>query len=249
MVKIKTEQEINIMRQAGKMLAEIFEIVAENIKVGQNAEHLESLVLEEITKIKALPSFLGYHGYKNATCISKNEEIVHGIPYAHKVLFPGDICGVDIGLQYQGFHVDAARTYMVEPVATEVQKLVKITEECFYQGLQEAQPGKRLGDVANALQTHAERHGFSVVKALCSHGIGQELHEEPLIPNYGAKGQGLKLKPGMTFALEPMINMGTDKILTLEDKWTIITADKKWSSHYENTICITENGPEILTKL
>lgn len=243
----KTSKELAIMRQAGRILAETFEVLAGEVKVGVSAAFLDRTAEECIRKHGAEPSFLGYSGYKYSTCISKNEEIVHGIPYKEKVLLPGDICGIDIGVCFQGYHADAARTFVMEPVDPLVEKLVTVTEEAFFIGIQEARPGKHMGDVSSAMQSHIERNNLTVVRDLYSHGIGRDLHEDPLIPNYGDAGKGILLHEGMTFAIEPMVNLGVSDILTLADKWTIITADKKWSAHYENTIAIMADGPEILT--
>ncbi|RAP31974.1 type I methionyl aminopeptidase [Candidatus Marinamargulisbacteria bacterium SCGC AG-439-L15] len=247
MITIKSKSDSQKMREGGKILAHTFEMIAKNIKVGVTAKELDRIAYETIVGKGAQPSFLGYSGYEYTTCISKNEEIVHGIPYENKELLPGDICCIDIGVYYKGFHVDAARPFLIEPVDDQVAHLAKVTEESFFLGIKEGVPGAHLGDISSAIQAHVEKNDLTVVKDLYSHGIGKELHEEPLIPNYGEKGKGVKLKPGMTFAIEPMVNLGVADILTLDDKWTIITADRKWSAHYENTVLITENGPEVLT--
>ncbi len=248
-ISIKTPQEIESMKKSGQILAKVFEVVEKQFKPGISAKEIDDLIHQEIIAHHATPSFLGYQGYKYSSCISKNEEVVHGIPYPDKRFMPGDIGSIDIGVYFEGFHSDAARTFWIDPIPKEVEKLIQITEESFYKAIEQAIPGNTIGDMAFALQTHAETHGFSVVRDLCSHGIGKKLHEDPLIPNYGTKGKGIKLKEGMTFAIEPMINMGTYHVLTLSDKWTIITADQKLSAHYENTICITKDGAEILTSI
>jgi methionyl aminopeptidase len=247
MIKIKTPQEIAAMREAGKILAHVFDVVGEHFKVGVNAGFLDDLIRETIRSFGAQPSFLGFSGYQYSSCISKNEEVVHGIPYPTKIMLPGDICSIDIGVHFNGFHADAARIYSLGPVSPEVQSLIDVTEECFFKAAEVAIEGNRMGDISHAIQAHAEKYGFSVVRDLYSHGIGRELHEEPLIPNYGKPNKGTVLKEGMTFAIEPMINMGSYDVLTLQDKWTIITCDKKWSAHYENTLCIGKTAPEILT--
>ncbi len=244
---LKTPQNLESMRQGGKILANVFDKVEISTRVGMNAFALDRLIFNEITALGAKPSFLGYRGYEHSSCISKNEEVVHGIPHESKVFYPGDIVSVDIGVFYQGFHVDAARTFMLEPVDSEVMTLVNVTRESFFKGIEFAIPGNRLGDISYAIQKHVEEAGFSIVRDLYSHGVGAQLHEEPLIPNYGKRGQGVTLKEGMTFAIEPMVNIGAFDILTLQDKWTIIAADRKWSAHYENTIFIGKDGPEILT--
>ena len=246
-IVLKSQEDLQKMRGGGKILAQVFSIVRDVLAVGMSAQALDATIYNTIIRLGAKPSFLGYRGYKYSSCISKNEEVVHGIPHASKIFYPGDICSVDIGVYFQGFHVDAARTYMLEVSDPLVSKLVRVTEESFFKAIAYAIPGGRLGDVSSALQAHVEAAGFSVVRDLYSHGVGKELHEDPLIPNYGKRGQGVLLKEGMTFAIEPMVNIGRFDVLTLEDKWTIIAADKKWSAHYENTIFIGADGPEILT--
>jgi len=246
-VSIKSPVEINMMKDSAKILVEIFSKLADQIKPGVSTKDLDDYIYKQIISQGASPSFLGYQGYKYSSCISKNEEVVHGLPLPTKLLMPGDICSIDIGVYYNGFHADAARIFYLEPIPLETQNLIRVTEECYFKAIEQAVPGNTIGDIAYALQSHAESHGFSVVRDLCSHGVGRELHEDPLIPNYGKKGKGLILKEGMTFAIEPMINLGTYKVLTLPDKWTIITADQKLSAHYENTMCITKHGAETLT--
>ena len=187
---------------------------------------------------------MGYQGYKHSTCISKNEEVVHGIPDETKILFDGDICSIDVGVFYKGFHVDAARVFIFGDIDNDAQHLVDVTTDSFYHAIEFLKPGARLGDMSHAMQTYIESHNLSVVRDLYSHGVGKQLHEDPLIPNYGKANTGITLKEGMVFAIEPMANLGTHEVLTLDDKWTIITADYKWSAHYENTVYITDNGPK-----
>ncbi|MDA1352991.1 MAG: type I methionyl aminopeptidase [bacterium] len=247
MIKLKSKSDIDKMREAGRILSATFEEMAKHMKVGANAAQIDDVAREFIRKHGAEPSFMGVPNYHWATCISVNEEIVHGIPYREKEFMPGDICCIDCGVYFKGFHADCARPFLIEPVAEEIKHLAKITEESFFKGAEQAIPGNKMGDVSNALQHHVESAGLTVVKDLYSHGIGENLHEDPLIPNYGKKGKGITLEAGFTFALEPMVNIGVADILTLDDKWTIITADKKWSAHYENTIAVLDDGPEILT--
>lgn len=247
MVKIKTRVEIEKMRDSGKILFDIFSELKEFVYVGISAFEIDQWIYNKIKSKNATPSFLGYSGYEYSSCISKNEEVVHGLPNKDKFFMDGDFCSVDIGVYFNGFHADAARIFKFGELSNNAEKLLKITEECFWECIKYAYPGNKLGDIQYALQNHAESSGYSVVKDLCSHGIGELLHEDPLIPNFGKKGKGITLKEGMTFALEPMINEGTEDVLTLSDKWTIITADQKLSGHYENTILITDNDPEILT--
>ena len=194
-----------------------------------------------------VPGFLGYQGYKYSSCISKNEEIVHGIPYPDKLFFDGDIVSIDIGVKYNGYYADAARTFLIGNVSEEAKFLAQVTQDSFFKGMADIKAGNHLGDISNAIQTHIESNGLTVVKDLYSHGVGQSLHEEPLIPNYGKKGVGMKLYEGMTMAIEPMVNLGVESIETLDDEWTIVTKDRKWSAHYENTVLITNEGVEILT--
>ena len=247
MIKYKNNSDLEGMTAAGKILGNVFKEIRTAIKVGVSCSYLDDMARRLIRDFGAEPGFLGYRGYKYSTCISKNEEVVHGIPYSDKILFPGDICSIDIGVKYKGYYADAARTFMVDQVDPLIHSLVTVTRDSFFEALKYAYPGNRIGDVSSALQTFVESNGFSVVRDLYSHGIGTDLHEDPLIPNFGVKGQGFKLKSGFSFALEPMVNVGTFEVLTLEDKWTIITADSRWSAHYENTVFITETGPLILT--
>ena len=246
-VRIKSKEEQDIMREGAAILKSVFEEIGKNIKVGTNAAFLDQIAYKTITKQGAKPSFLGYRGYKYTTCISKNEEIVHGIPYPDKEFFPGDIVSIDCGVFYKGFHTDCARTFCFDSLDEPVEHLVKVTEESFFKGIEGVGPGSKMGEISSGIQEHVESHDLTVVRDLYSHGIGKELHEDPLIPNYGNKHDGITLKPGMTFAIEPMVNLGTQEILTLDDKWTIITADYKWSAHYENTILVTEKSIEVLT--
>jgi len=246
-VPLKTYDELQIMREGGKILATIHEKIRDNICIGMSALQLDEMIYNWIISADAKPSFLGYSGFPNSACISKNEEIVHGIPTADKKFLPGDIVSVDVGVFYKGFHVDAARTWPIGSVDEEALKLIKVTEESFFRSVKEAVPGAHLGNIGHSLQTYVESQGLSVVRDLCSHGVGKKLHEEPMVPNYGRQGTGWRIKEGFTFALEPMVNIGTFKVLTLADKWTIITADKKWSAHYENTVHVGPDGPEILT--
>jgi len=247
MITLKTKSDIEKMREAGKILSRTFSILRKNVRAGISADKLNNLAHQAILDMGAQPSFLGYRGYKYATCISRNEEVVHGIPYTGKIFFPGDICSIDVGVYYKGFHVDAARTFIIEYANEEIVNLTQVTSQAFFQGVEQAVCGNKLGDISYAIQNYVESHGFSVVRDLYSHGIGRELHEEPLIPNYGKKNKGISLQIGMTFAIEPMVNIGTYQVLTLPDKWTIITADQKYSAHYENTVYIGEDGCEILT--
>jgi methionyl aminopeptidase len=248
MILIKTDEEIQKMRRAGVVLATVFSEILPLIKDGVRASDVDARAEAVILSFGCTPSFKSVKGYHHATCISKNEEVVHGIPYTTKLFLNGDIVSVDVGVCFEGYHADAARTVPVGDVSAEAKSLIDVTEASFFEASKHAVSGNKIGDVVSALQSYVEGFGFSVVRDLCSHGIGRSLHEEPLIPNYGKKGTGFKLLPGMAFALEPMVNLGRHDVLTLEDKWTIISADKKLSAHYENTLVISSSGPpEILT--
>ena len=247
MILLKTISDIKKMRLSGQILKQVHLAVSNAFQVGIAAQELDEIAFNKIKELGAIPSFLGYKGYKFTTCISKNEEVVHGLPLQDKIFLPGDICCVDIGVYYEGFHTDAARILHLDPISSEIQALIKVTTDSFYEGIKHAKPGNRLGEISHSIQSHVEQNGFSVVRDLFSHGIGKSLHEDPLIPNFGPRSNGPLLKEGMTFAIEPMVNIGTSHVLTLPDKWTIITRDKKFSAHYENTIYISNDGPEILT--
>lgn len=249
MIALKTEQELLIMSLGGQILAQVFDEIRNSMQIGVSAAFLDQLIDLKIREKGGQPSFLGYKGYKYSSCISLNEEVVHGIPYAEKILKASDVCSIDIGVYFDGYHVDAARTFIIDPIHPLAEKLVRVTEEAFYLGVAQIKPGNRFGDIAYAMQRHVEKNGFSMVRDLYSHGIGQDLHEEPLIPNYGHRKSGRILKEGMTFALEPMVNVGSFDVLTLPDKWTIICADRSLSAHYEDTIYVSRDGAKILTKL
>jgi len=240
-------KKINAMRHAGALLAQTFDSVSEAISEGMSAFSLDQHIREFIETNGAIPGFLNYQGYQYSSCISKNEEIVHGIPHPDKIFFDGDIVSVDIGIKYNGYYVDAARTFLIGDVSDELRHLTEVTQAAFFHCLVGIKAGSRLGDISNGIQSYVESNGLTVVKDLYSHGIGSNLHEDPLIPNYGKKGVGIKLYDGMTMAIEPMVNLGVAGIHTLDDKWTIVTEDRKWSAHYENTILIKDDGVEILT--
>lgn len=244
---MQQSKKVSSMRIAGKILASTFLHISEFIKEGASAYQIDQLAQSYIESQQAVPGFLGYQGYKYSTCISKNEEIVHGIPGSDKLFFDGDIVSIDIGVKYNGFYADAARTFLIGNVSEEAKFLAKVTEASFFESMKGVSDGSRLGDISNGIQSYVESHGLTIVRDLYSHGIGETLHEDPLIPNYGKKGAGLLLKEGMTFAIEPMVNLGLPGIETLADDWTIVTEDRKWSAHYENTILITRDGVEILT--
>lgn len=245
-IHIKSADEISLMREAAEILIEAHDLVAAHIKEGITTKELDTIAEKFIKSKDAYPSFLNYHGYPGSACISINDEVVHGIPGERK-LQEGDIVSVDLGVYYKGYHSDAARTYPVGTVDAAKLDLIKVTEECFFEGLKYAKPGNHLSDISSAIQRHAEAHGYGVVRDLVGHGIGKQLHEEPQVPNYKTPGRGPKLQKGMVLAIEPMINMGTWQVRVLEDDWTFVTRDGSVSAHYENTVVITDDIPEILT--
>ncbi len=237
------------MREACAIVAKTHELLAKHIKAGVTTAQLDALAEEFILSCGAKPNFKHYNGYPATACISVNDVVVHGIPSPDQVLEEGDIVSVDLGAVKDGYHGDAARTYPVGKVSARRQKLIDVTRECFFEGLKEVAPGKRLGDISSAVQSHAEANGFSVVRVMVGHGIGKKLHEEPSIPNFGPPGQGAVLKKGYCLAIEPMINAGTFKVKFDADGWTCRTLDGSDSAHYENTVLVTESGYEILTLL
>ena len=247
MIKIKSLHEIEKMRAAGKIVAEVFEILKPHIVPGITTRELDKLAAEHIKNSNAKCSFYNYSGYPGHICISVNEEVIHGIP-GKRTLKDGDIVSVDVGACVDGYHGDAARTFAVGEISLDAKKLIEITEKSFFAGIEFARPGNRLGDISANVQKVVEENGFSVVRSFVGHGIGSMLHEEPEVPNFGTEGRGPRLIPGMTIAVEPMVNAGTYQVNTLSDDWTVVTADGKLSAHYENTILITNNGAEILTK-
>lgn len=248
MISIKSEREIELMRTAGKIVAETLEKLKEVISPGITTRELDIIAEEYIVKCGAVPSFKGYNGFPASICASINEQVVHGIPSAI-VLKDGDIIGIDIGALYKGYNGDAARTFGVGAIKQVAQKLIDVTEASFFKGIEYAIKGNRLSDISHAIQAHVESNGFSVVRDYVGHGIGSKMHEEPQIPNYGPPHKGPRLVKGMALAIEPMVNEGKYGVKTLKDGWTVITVDGSLSSHYENTIIITDDKPEILTLL
>ncbi|GAB7387274.1 type I methionyl aminopeptidase [Bacillaceae bacterium] len=247
MIIYKTRDEIEIMRQAGRIVALTHKELAKAIKPGITTKELDEMAEHFIRKHGAKPSFKGYGGFPGSICTSVNDELVHGIPSDRK-LMDGDIISLDIGAEYQGYHGDSAWTYPVGTIAPQAQKLLRVTEESLYKGLEKAKPNARLSDISHAIQTYVEAHGMSIVREYVGHGIGRNLHEDPQIPNYGPPGRGPRLKPGMVLAIEPMVNAGKRHVKTLADNWTVVTVDGSLCAHFEHTIVITEDGYEILTK-
>ncbi len=247
MIKIKTEKEIEYMRESCRIVRETLDFVGRNIKAGMTTKDVDELVYKYITSCGAYPSELGYDGYPASSCVSVNEVVVHGIP-SDRVILDGDIVSVDITAEKNGYHVDACRTFLIGNVSEEKRRLVKVTEECFFKAIEGLQAGVPLYDIGYKVQTHAEANGYSVVRALTGHGIGREMHEDPAVPNYGRAGTGIRLKSGMTICIEPMVNAGTHKVnFSQTDGWTVTTADGLPSAHYENTVLIKDDGVEILT--
>ena len=248
-VTIKSAREIELMREAGRLLAEVHEEMAAFIKPGISTKDIDKLGEKLIREKGCIPNFLNYHGYPASVCVSVNDEVVHGIPSKHRILQEGDIVSLDAGLIYKGYHSDAARTYGVGNISKEAQQLIDVTRQSFFEGIKYAKAGNRLHDISNAIAAYAESFGYGVVRDLVGHGIGTELHEDPQIPNFKQVRKGMKLVPGMTLAIEPMINAGTWEVCWLDDEWTVVSEDGSLSAHYENTVLITDGEPEILTLL
>ena len=248
-VTIKSAREIELMREAGRLLAEVHEEMAAFIKPGISTKDIDKLGEKLIREKGCIPNFLNYHGYPASVCVSVNDEVVHGIPNKHRILQEGDIVSLDAGLIYKGYHSDAARTYGVGTISKEAQQLIDVTRQSFFEGIKYAKAGNRLHDISNAIAAYAESFGYGVVRDLVGHGIGTELHEDPQIPNFRQVRKGMKLVPGMTLAIEPMINAGTWEVCWLDDEWTVVSEDGSLSAHYENTVLITDGEPEILTLL
>ncbi|MDN9012314.1 type I methionyl aminopeptidase [Brevibacillus laterosporus] len=247
MINIKSKAELEIMREAGRIVALTHQQLANFIKPGVTTKELDELAETFIRSHNAIPSFKGYGGFTGSICASVNEELVHGIP-GKRTLQEGDIISIDIGAKFQGYHGDSAWTYAVGDISVDDQRLMQVTEESLYKGLAKAIPDGRLSDISHEIQLHAEAAGYSIVREYVGHGIGQSLHEDPQIPNYGSPNRGPRLKPGMVLAIEPMVNAGERYVRTLEDNWTVVTVDGKKCAHYEHTIAITEDGYEILTR-
>ena len=246
MITIKNERELESMRQACKITAAARALAGEMVSPGVSTKAIDQAVHDFIVSQGAKPSFLGYNGFPASACISVNSTVIHGIPGGY-ILKEGDIVSVDVGAFYKGFHGDCAATFACGAISTEAQKLIDVTKQSFFEGMKMAVKGKRVQDISHAIQTYVESNGFSVVRSFVGHGVGRKLHEEPEVPNFGAPGRGPRLIPGMTLAVEPMVNAGVYDVKVLGDGWTTVTADGKLSAHYENTVLITDGEPEILT--
>ena len=246
MITIKNERELESMRQACRITAKARALAGEMVKPGVTTKEIDQAVHDYIVSQGAKPSFLNYNGFPASACISVNSTVIHGIPGGY-TLKDGDIVSIDVGALYKGFHGDCAATFACGAISTDAQKLIDVTKQSFFEGMKFATKGRRVQDISHAIQTYVESNGFSVVRSFVGHGVGAQLHEEPEVPNYGAPGRGPRLLPGMTLAIEPMVNVGTHEVRILQDGWTVVTTDGKLSAHYENTVLITDGEPEILT--
>ena len=246
-VTIKSPREIELMREAGRILAKTHEELAKNLRPGMSTWDIDHMGEEIIRSYGCIPSFKNYNGYPASICVSVNDEVVHGIPHKEHFLDEGDIVSLDAGVIHKGYHSDAARTYGIGEIDDDAKKLIEVTRQSFFEGIKFAKAGNHLNDISAAIQKYAESFGFGVVRDLVGHGIGSHLHEDPEIPNFARKRKGILLQPGMTLAIEPMITEGSYEVVWLDDDWTVMTEDGGWAAHYENTILITEGEPEILS--
>lgn len=249
MVSIKSEREIKLMREAGKILAQVHEELGKAIEPGMSTLDIDRLGERLIRSFGCIPSFKDYNGYPASICVSVNDEVVHGIPNKHHILREGDIVSLDAGVIWNGYHSDAARTYGVGEISLEAAKLIEVTRQSFFEGIKFAKAGNHLNDISAAVQKYAESFGYGVVRDLVGHGIGTHLHEDPEVPNFAQKRKGIRLEAGMTLAVEPMITAGRYDVVWMDDDWTVVTDDGSLAAHYENTILITDGEPEILSLL
>lgn len=249
MINLKTPREIERMKPASRIVAEILLELREVVRDGITTAEIDRLAEEKTLKRNAKPAFKGYRGFPASICISINHEVVHGIPSPRRIVKSGDVVGLDFGVIFDGFFGDSAVTVPVGEIAPEVQNLLRITEQALYKAIEAAVPGNFLSDVSAAIQTLADEHHFGIVREFCGHGIGRALHEDPPVLNYVQSGKGPKVKPGLVIAIEPMINLGSEKVKVLEDGWTVVTLDGRPSAHFEHTIAVTPDGPEILTRV
>ena len=247
MIVLKTSRELSMMKEACILSAKALKLAGEMVEPGVSTWDIDQEVKRYLEKAGAEPSFLGYQGFPASTCISVNEVVIHGIPSKKQILKEGDIVDIDIGAFYKGFHGDNAWTFPCGNISDEAQKLLDATKESLFKGIEQATAGNRIGDIGHAVQEYAEARGYSVVREFVGHGVGARIHEDPSVPNYGKPGRGVRLTAGMTIAIEPMINVGTEEVKILSDGWTTVTKDGKFSAHFEHTIAITESGPVIMT--
>jgi len=246
MITIKSAREIEIMRRSGKITSKTLEMLIASVKPGMTTAQVDKMAEDSIRSMGGVPTFIGYHGYPSTICASVNEEVVHGMP-GTRVLNDGDLLSIDIGTTLEGYVSDSAVTIAIGNVSLEAKRLMRVTQECLMFGIAQMKRGNRLSDIGHAVQTHAEKNGYGVVRDLVGHGIGTKMHEEPQVPNYGTPGQGPELRLGLCLAIEPMITEGTWQVETLQDGWTVVTADGKLAAHFEHTIAIMDDGPRILT--
>lgn len=246
MIYVRKPVEIEKIKRSAAIVAKALDLAESLIRPGMRTAELDRAIEELIRSEGAEPSFKGYYGYPASSCISVNEQVVHGIP-GDRELAEGDIVGIDIGAYREGYHGDGARTLAVGRILDHAHRLMEVTKECLQRGIEQAKAGNHVGDISAAIQEHAEANGFGVVRQLVGHGIGRALHEEPQVPNFGERGRGARLRAGMVLAIEPMINEGTHEVFTLEDEWTVVTRDRRLSAHFEHTVAITEDGPMVLT--
>ena len=247
MVVLKTSREISLMREAGRISAKALQLVGEHVKPGVSTYELDKIAYDYIISQNAKPGFLNYNGFPASACISINNQVIHGIPSKNTILKDGDIVSVDLGAVYEGYNGDNAATFACGIVSPEAKRLMEVTKESLYEGIKKALPGGRIGDISSAIQEYVEARGYSVVREFVGHGVGARLHEDPEVPNFGTAGRGVRLVPGMTLAIEPMINLGKPGVRTLKDGWTVETQDGSLSAHFEHSIAITKDGPLILT--
>lgn len=247
MVKLKTAKELNMMQLAGKVSARALKLAGAAVEPGVSTKEIDEIAFKYIKSQGAIPSFLGYNGFPSSCCISLNNEVIHGIPNSNRIIKNGDIVSIDVGACLNGFHGDNAWTFACGDISSEAQSLLDATKESLFEAIKISKPGNRLGDIGNTVEEYVKTRGYSVVRDFVGHGIGTQLHEEPSVPNYGRSGHGLRLLPGMTIAIEPMVNMGSGTVKTLDDNWTVVTSDGTLSAHFEHTIAITSDGPLILT--
>lgn len=247
MIVLKTSRELQLMREACRISAMALKVAGEAVEPGVTTAEIDQIAYKLIKKMGAEPNFLNYNGFPATACISVNNEVIHGIPNKSRVLKEGDIVSIDLGAKIHGYNGDNAATFACGKVSSEAQRLMDATRESLYEGIKQAKPGNRIGDVGSAVQRYVESRGYSVVREYVGHGVGARLHEDPSVPNFGTPGRGVRLLPGMTLAIEPMINEGTHKVRTLADGWTVLTQDGKLSAHFEHTVAITPDGPVILT--
>ena len=249
MIIVKNSEQLQLMREAGRITAEALMVAREEIKVGMSTKELDNKIRRHIEKCGATPTFLGYHGFPGSACISINREVIHGIPSDKRIIMEGDIVKVDVGARFRGYNGDSARTFPVGKVSDEALRLISVTERSFYEAMKVLKDGCRIGDVGSAVENFVISNGFSVVKAYVGHGVGAALHEDPEVPNFGRAGRGPRVYAGMTLAIEPMVNAGGEDVRVLSDGWTVVTGDGSLSAHYENTVAVTSGEPIILTDI